>query len=145
MFNRLNNCRMKKRYILLICIGTVIFLIAVAIMVMTLTDNAKYNVSGNISSVSVSSSSGGLQGSEYKSRVITERKEIDVLLNCLKKVKINNQHRIKNIQTAPHFYEITFMFESGKTKTYEYVVYPATKCNNPFEDYYNIFKQTEAE
>lgn len=136
---------MKKRYKLLICIGAILFLAAGAITVMMIAENAKYNISGNISSISVSSSLDGIQGSEYKSRVITKKEEIDILLKCLKKVKINNQHRIKNIQLAPHFYEITFNFENGKTKTYEYVVYPATECNNPFEDYYNIFKQTEAQ
>ena len=136
---------MKKRHKLLICIGAVLFLVAGAITVMMFVENAKYNISGNISSISVSSPLDGIQGSEYKSRVITKKEEIDILLKCLKKVKINNQHRIKNIQLAPHFYEITFNFENGKTKTYEYVVYPATECNAPFEDYYNIFKQTEAQ
>lgn len=51
----------------------------------------------------------------------------------------------KAIQLTDDNYEITFKFENGKNKTYEYVVYPATKCNNPFEDYHNIFKQTEAQ
>ena len=129
--------KLKKKYIVFICLGALIFSIAGVILTAIIKENAKYNITGKITSVSVS----GRVDSLPDPTVIYDEGEIDVLLNCLKKVKINNRHQIRNIQTAPWFYEITFTFEDGKTKTYEYIVYPATKCSNPFEDFYKLFSQ----
>jgi len=129
--------KLKKKYIVFICLGALIFSIAGVIVTAIIKENAKYNITGKITSVSVS----GRVDKLPDPTVIYDESEIDILLKCLKKVKINNQHQIKNIMTAPNFYEITFTFEDGKTKTYEYIVYPATKCNRPFEDFYKLFSQ----
>ncbi|MBQ6875252.1 MAG: hypothetical protein IJN46_03325 [Lachnospiraceae bacterium] len=128
---------MKKKYIVFICLGALIFSIAGVIVTAIIKENAKYNITGKITSVSVS----GRVDKLPDPTVIFDEGEIDVLLKCLKKVKINNRHLIRNISTSPWFYEITFTFEDGKTKTYEYIVYPATKCSNPFEDFYKLFSQ----
>lgn len=131
--------KIKKRYVFFSCIGLVVCLAAVAIFTLNFVANRKYYISGRIASVSVTSSLDGVGGSKRDPLQTSDRDELTVLLKCIKKVKINNQHRIKDIETAPISYNITFIFKSGQSKTYEYKVYPATECNNPFADFYEFF------
>ncbi len=130
---------MKKRHIVLICIGVFIVLFIVgAILVAEFTYYAKYHIWGKVESVKISSSFDGNRGP----MVVSEKDKIDVLLKCIKKVRVNNRH-IRMIQLAPVQYEITFYFANGKTKTYDYTVYPATKCDSPFEDFFALFPEEE--
>ncbi len=131
---------MKKRYIVLICIGALLLLLAIAMAAIITADNQKYNVSGEIKSVEVVSSLDGAIGGAKKT---SEKDHITVLLDCIKKVKLNNKYRIKNIEQAPVFYEITFFFDNGKTKLYKYTVYPATEYSNPFKEFYDLFPSNE--
>lgn len=127
---------MKKRHIVLICIGALLLLITILIVVKVTVDNQKYNISGEIKSVEVESSLDSAIGGPIKT---SEKEYISVLLNCIKDVKQNNKKRIKNIEQAPTFYEITFYFANGKNQTYKYTVYPATECNDPFGAFYALF------
>ena len=130
---------MKKRHIVLICIGVFIVLFIVgAILVAEFTYYAKYHIWGKVESVKISSMFDGNRGP----MVVSEKDKIDVLLKCIKKVRVNNRH-IRMIQLAPVQYEITFYFANGKTKTYDYTVYPATKCDSPFEDFFALFPEEE--
>ena len=130
---------MKKRHIVLICIGVFIVLFIVgAILVAEFTYYAKYHIWGKVESVKISSTLDGNRGP----MVVSEKDKIDVLLKCIKKVRVNNRH-IRMIQLAPVQYEITFYFANGKTKTYDYTVYPATKCDSPFEDFFALFPEEE--
>ena len=131
---------MKKRHIVLICIGVFIVLFIVgAILVAEFTYYAKYHIWGKVESVKISSTLDGNRGP----MVASEKDKIDVLLKCIKKVRINNRYMQPKIQTAPIKYEITFYFANGKTKTYDYTVYPATKCDSPFEDFFALFPEEE--
>ena len=121
------------------CCACIVCFAAVAILTLNFIANQKYYISGSIASVSVTSSLDGLGGSEERPLQTSDKGELAVLLKCIKKVKINNQHRIKGIETAPISYDITFIFKSGQSKTFEYKVYRATKCNNPFADFYELF------
>ncbi len=130
---------MKKRLIVLICIGVFIVLFIVGvILVAEFTYYAKYHIWGKVESVKISSTLDGNRGP----MVVSEKDKIDVLLKCIKKVRVNNRH-IRMIQIAPIQYEITFYFANGKTKTYDYTVYPATKCDSPFEDFFALFPEEE--
>ena len=131
---------MKKRHIVLICIGVFIVLFIVgALLVAEFTYYAKYHIWGKVESVKISSSFDGNRGP----MVVSEKDKIDVLLKCIKKVRVNNRYMQPKIQTAPIKYEITFYFANGKTKTYDYTVYPATKCDSPFEDFFALFPEEE--
>lgn len=131
---------MKKRHIVLICIGVFIVLFIVgAILVAEFTYYAKYHIWGKVESVKISSTLDGNRGP----MVVSEKDKIDVLLKCIKKVRVNNRYMQPKIQTAPIKYEITFYFANGKTKTYDYTVYPATKCDSPFEDFFALFPEEE--
>ena len=131
---------MKKRHIVLMCIGVFIVLFIVgAILVAEFTYYAKYHIWGKVESVKISSSFDGNRGP----MVVSEKDKIDVLLKCIKKVRVNNRYMQPKIQTAPIKYEITFYFANGKTKTYDYTVYPATKCDSPFEDFFALFPDEE--
>lgn len=133
---------MKKRHIALICIGALLLLFVSVIAAKIIADNQKYHISGEIKAVEVVSSLDGpaFYGGPKKT---SEKDHITILLDCLKKVKRNNKYRIKGIAQAPIFYEITFFYDNGKIKSYNYTVYPSTKYKDPFKEFYNLFSVDE--
>lgn len=135
---RIDEC--EKKHIVLCCIGAVLLSLIVLVAAKIVADNQKYNVKGDIKAVDVSSSVDGLVGCPKKT---SDNKKISVLLDCIKKVQLNNKYRIRDIEQAPIFYEITFFFNDGKSETYQYTVYPAEAYNNPFESFYKLFNLDE--
>ena len=127
---------MKKKHIVLICITSLLLLITVLIAIKIIADNQKFNISGDIRAVEVTSSLDNVIGGPIKT---SETEHISVLLNCIKEVKQNNKNRIYGIDLAPTFYKITFYFDDGSSKTYEYTTYPATQYKYPFEPFYDLF------
>lgn len=132
--------KISKRNVFFGCVGVSVCLVAALIFILNFNANRKYDIRGNIASASVASSLDGLGGSEREPLQTSDKDELDVLLKCIKKVRTNNKYRIKGIEVAPISYDITVTFQGGQSRAYEYKVYQATKCNNPFEEFYELFE-----
>ncbi len=124
---------MKKRHVVLLCIGVLVLLLTVLIVIKKIEDDQKYVIRGEIASVEVVDSlrRGPIETSDTEA--------ISVLLNCIKDVQKNNRRRIRDIEQAPTFYEITVHFANGEDQTYEYRVYPSTAYEDPFGPFYDLF------
>ena len=133
---------MKKRYIFLICIAVLLLSFAVFVAVRMSAEYEKYNISGNVEEVEIHLKE-NLAFQKLPER-ITDKDQIAVLLNCIKKAKNNYRYRIRDMEeTIIPVYEFTFFFDDGKTKTYTYEVYPSEKYKNPFGDLWDMFPQGE--
>lgn len=131
---------MNKRRVGLICAGVLLLVMIAGVTAVNLKINKKYYITGDIRSAKVVSSldeftfRGGPKETE-------DEKQIAVLLDCIKKVRLNNKYRNTEVEIAPIFYEITFTFRDGKTATYSYTEYPATRYEYPFQDFYKFFPE----
>ena len=133
---------MKKRKKILFSVGAVLGALLLAFGIYVYICTAKYRVSGDVQSVTVSSTFDGPSGPI----VTSDPEQIAVLLDCIKKVFSNNWHADHHIMMAPHHYQITFTYKNGETETREYTVYPTKKkkYSNPFKDFYALFEEPES-
>ncbi len=127
---------MKKKHWIIIGIGIILLVFAAFVLFRSCSENQKFNISGKIASVRIESYT-----LNYPVGTSDEN-AIAVLLECLKKVKLNNKYRIKDIEVAPFICDITFFFSDGKIKTYTYTAYPAEKYDNPFKDFFDMFPES---
>ena len=130
---------MKKRKKILISVGAVLGALLLAFGISVYICTAKYRVSGDVQSVTVSSAFVG-------PIVTSDPEQIEMLRKCLKKAFLNNLHADRDLRQAPHHYQITFTYKNGETETREYTVYPTKtkKYSSPFKDFYALFEEPES-
>ena len=133
---------MKKRKKILISVGAVLGALLLAFGIYVYICTAKYRVSGDVQSVTVSSAFDGPSGPI----VTSDPEQIEMLRKCLKKAFLNNLHADRDLRQAPHHYQITFTYKNGETETREYTVYPTKKkkYSSPFKDFYALFEEPES-
>ncbi len=92
-------------------------------------------------SVSVSSMFDGAK----RPIVTSDPEQIEVLRKCLKKALQNTMHADRDLREAPHSYRITFTYKNGETETRDYKTYPTDgrRHDNPFGNFYDLFKESE--
>ena len=128
---------MKTKRIILICVGILLGALLIAILVNAIIKHEYFVVRGDIKSVTVAST----VDSHYGGPVQTSDKEqIAVLLECIKKAELNNRYAQLDVETAPIYYDVTFEFSDGRTETRKYTQFPATQYVGPFSDFYAFFR-----
>jgi len=121
--------RNRRKKIILIISALVIVFTAI-ICTGSIIANRKYNIKNVVKAEVICSVA--------KTVTVSEKKDIDVLLKCVKLVKANNKTALKDIATAPIWYTIKFFFKNGTSREYEYVTYPSKTYSSPFSEFYEL-------
>lgn len=127
---------MKKTRIVVIIVLILAILCLCAFFVTKLINHQHFIISGNVVSMTVETQ---FDNEWWEAHQPSDPERIAVMLECIKKCELNNEHRDGREETAPNDYVITFVFNDGKTETRKYTEYPSTEYRNPFGDYYRLF------